>query len=200
MLFLKQMENQDRKREVIIEAAIKRFAHFGLAKTTMTEIASDLSLSKALLYYYFPDKINLYAAVLDHLVKLIGEEIRLGLTPINNSVEALNFYLTQRHHFLKKYANVFESVRTTEIPQQLMEVLEKAKQTEIEQISIAVQKQKELSIDATEAAGLLFDAFIGMRIPVFHSKKTFQLDPEIFESLLERQKKLGEIFLKGLSL
>ncbi|WP_207422160.1 TetR/AcrR family transcriptional regulator [Desertivirga brevis] len=194
------MENQDRKREVIIEAAIKRFAHFGLAKTTMTEIASDLSLSKALLYYYFPDKINLYAAVLDHLVKHIGEEIRLGLTPINNSVEALNFYLTQRHQFLKKYANVFESVRTTEIPQQLIEVLEKAKQTEIEQISLAVQKQQELSIDATEAAGLLFDAFIGMRIPVFHSKKTFQLDPEIFESLLERQKKLGEIFLKGLSL
>ncbi len=200
MLFLVRMENQDRKREVIIEAAIKRFAHFGLAKTTMTEIASDLSLSKALLYYYFPDKINLYAAVLDHLVKHIGEEIRLGLTPINNSVEALNFYLTQRHQFLKKYANVFESVRTTEIPQQLIEVLEKAKQTEIEQISLAVQKQQELSIDATEAAGLLFDAFIGMRIPVFHSKKTFQLDPEIFESLLERQKKLGEIFLKGLSL
>lgn len=193
------MENQDRKREVIIEAAIKRFAHFGLAKTTMTEIASDLSLSKALLYYYFPDKINLYAAVLDHLVKLIGEEIRSGLTPINNSVEALNFYLTQRHNFLKKYANVFESVRTTEIPQQLLEVLEKAKQTEIEQISIAVQKQ-ELSIEAAEAAGLLFDAFIGMRIPVFHSKKTFQLDPEVFETLLERQKKLGEIFLKGLSL
>ncbi|WP_207536107.1 TetR/AcrR family transcriptional regulator [Desertivirga arenae] len=194
------MENQDRKREVIIEAAIKRFAHFGLAKTTMTEIASDLSLSKALLYYYFPDKINLYAAVLDHLVKLIGEEIRLGLSLIDNSVEALNFYLSQRHDFLKKYANVFESVRTTEIPQQLIEVLEKAKQTEIEQISLAVQKQQGLSIEAPEAATLLFDAFIGMRIPVFHSKKTFQLDPEVFETLLERQKKLGAIFLKGLSL
>lgn len=47
--------SQDLKREAIIEAAIKRFAHFGVGKTTMTEIGNDLSLSKASLYYYFPD-------------------------------------------------------------------------------------------------------------------------------------------------
>jgi len=195
------MENQDKKKEVIIEAAIKRFAHFGLAKTTMTEIASDLSLSKALLYYYFPDKINLYAAVLEHLVKDIGDDIRQGLININSSIEALNFYLTERHNFLKKYSNVFEFIRTTspEMPPLIASVLEKAKQTEIEQISTAIKKQENLSITADEAALLLYDAFVGMRAPVFHSSKTFQLDIEVFETLLERQKKLGEIFLKGLA-
>ena len=55
---------QDQKQENIIQAAIKRFAHFGVSKTTMSEIAADLSLSKASLYYYFPDKLNLYAEVL----------------------------------------------------------------------------------------------------------------------------------------
>ena len=60
------MDSQDKKRQLIIDSAIKRFAHFGLSKTTMTEIASDLSMSKALLYYYFPDKISLYSAVLEH--------------------------------------------------------------------------------------------------------------------------------------
>lgn len=54
------MENQDKKRILIIEAALKRFAHYGLSKTTMTEIAKDISFSKALLYYYFPDKLSLY--------------------------------------------------------------------------------------------------------------------------------------------
>ena len=54
---------QDQKQEAIIEAAIKRFAHFGVSKTTMAEIAADLSFSKASLYYYFPDKLNLFAAV-----------------------------------------------------------------------------------------------------------------------------------------
>ena len=59
---------QDKKREAIIEAAKKRFSHFGVGKTTMNEIADDLSISKASLYYYFPDKLNLYAAVLQTII------------------------------------------------------------------------------------------------------------------------------------
>ncbi|RYZ16531.1 MAG: TetR family transcriptional regulator, partial [Chitinophagaceae bacterium] len=35
----------DQKRESILEAAIRRFAHFGVSKTTMNEIAADLSIS-----------------------------------------------------------------------------------------------------------------------------------------------------------
>jgi TetR/AcrR family transcriptional regulator len=193
------MENQDRKREVIIEAAIKRFAQHGLAKTTMTEIAADLSLSKALLYYYFPDKINLYAEVLVHLIKMIGHDIQLGLADISGSKEALDYYLTLRHEYLKKYYNVFESLRKPlgELPSILLEVLQSAQLTETEQISIAIQKQ-ENRMDHAEAASILYDAFVGMRIPVFHSQMTYQLDPEVFENLLSRQKKLGEIFLKGI--
>jgi len=107
------MENQDRKRELIIEAALKRFAHFGLAKTTMTEIASDLSLSKALLYYYFPDKINLYAAVLESLIESGDAEVKKGLSEINDSKEALYYYLDKRHEYLKKYYNIFEFIRSS---------------------------------------------------------------------------------------
>jgi len=32
------------------------FRRFGLAKVTMDEIAADLGISKAALYYYFPAK------------------------------------------------------------------------------------------------------------------------------------------------
>lgn len=193
------MENQDRKREVIIEASVKRFAQYGLAKTTMTEIASDLSLSKALLYYYFPDKINLYAEVLVHIIRAIGEQIQSELATISDSKEALDCYLTLRHEYLKKYYNVFESLRkpVAELPPILFEVIQNAKLTETEQILSAVKKQ-ENSIDNTEAASILYDAFVGMRSPVFHSQMTYQLDPEVFETLLNRQKKLGEIFLKGI--
>jgi AcrR family transcriptional regulator len=50
------MVETDKKRDVIIEGAIKRFIHYGINKTTMNEIAEDLSVSKPSLYYYFPDK------------------------------------------------------------------------------------------------------------------------------------------------
>lgn len=55
------------KREQILAAAIKRFSHFGIKKTTMAEIAEDVGLSKANLYYYFSDKVVLVASIIDFL-------------------------------------------------------------------------------------------------------------------------------------
>jgi AcrR family transcriptional regulator len=49
---------EDSKVTSIIEAARKRFSHYGLTKTTMNEIAADIGMSKASLYYYFPDSLN----------------------------------------------------------------------------------------------------------------------------------------------
>jgi TetR/AcrR family transcriptional regulator len=63
-----KIEEQDKKKDQIIEAALNRFMHFGIPKTTMNEIADDLSISKALLYYYFPDKSSLTYEVANHLV------------------------------------------------------------------------------------------------------------------------------------
>ena len=53
------------KVQLIIEVAQKRFGLYGVEKTSMREIADDLKLSKASLYYYFPDKESLYKAVVE---------------------------------------------------------------------------------------------------------------------------------------
>ncbi|UZJ66593.1 TetR/AcrR family transcriptional regulator [Sphingobacterium sp. KU25419] len=39
--------NTDNKKELIIAAAIRRFAHYGFSKTTMNEIAEDVKITKA---------------------------------------------------------------------------------------------------------------------------------------------------------
>src|SRR5664279_996514 len=57
--------DKSRKLQIIIEASQKRFGIFGVEKTSMREIADDLKLSKASLYYYFPDKESLYKAVVE---------------------------------------------------------------------------------------------------------------------------------------
>jgi TetR/AcrR family transcriptional regulator len=51
------------KHTAILDAAHKRFARYGLTKVTMDEIAEDLGMSKAALYYYFPTKEDLYRNV-----------------------------------------------------------------------------------------------------------------------------------------
>lgn len=43
----------------IMEAAKKRFSHFGYAKTTMAEVAADCSMSPGNLYRFFPGKLDI---------------------------------------------------------------------------------------------------------------------------------------------
>src|SRR5215216_714245 len=97
---------QDKKRDAIIEAALKRFAHFGVAKTTMNEIAKDLKISKASLYYYFPDKLNLYAEVLK---SIINSSETKGYSAVYENEEdpkkSILLYLEGRTDFIIKYYN-----------------------------------------------------------------------------------------------
>src|SRR6187431_1062469 len=97
--------SQDQKKNLIIEAAQKRFAHFGVGKTTMNEIADDLSLSKASLYYYFPDKLNLYAAVLQKIIE--AEELNKDVyLSENDPLQAVNLYLETRTKFIIGHYNI----------------------------------------------------------------------------------------------
>ncbi|MFN9357805.1 MAG: TetR/AcrR family transcriptional regulator, partial [Alphaproteobacteria bacterium] len=54
---------KDTVRGNILEAARKRFLHYGYAKTTMAEIASDCSMSPGNLYRYFPGKLDIAEAI-----------------------------------------------------------------------------------------------------------------------------------------
>jgi TetR/AcrR family transcriptional regulator len=90
------------KQENIVEAAMKRFAHFGIAKTTLTEIAEDLSISKPALAYYFPDKQSLIQAVKNKItqeyLQAMQQEFQKAAT-----VEAALLKLTEiKGQFLEK--------------------------------------------------------------------------------------------------
>src|SRR3978361_477427 len=89
--------HQDIKKEKILEASHQRFLHYGYSKTTMNEIAGDLSMSKALLYYYFPDKSELYIAVMR---KLANDYLKLFEDKFNNITDLRDAFLFQvnTHH------------------------------------------------------------------------------------------------------
>ena len=72
------MAEKDNIREQIVQAAKKRFSHFGYAKTTMAEVATDCCMSPGNLYRFYPGKLDIAEAIatedytkhLDHLRKL----------------------------------------------------------------------------------------------------------------------------------
>jgi AcrR family transcriptional regulator len=57
------MSEKDAVRTQIIEAAKKRFSHFGYAKTTMAEVAADCAMSPGNLYRFFPGKLDIAEAI-----------------------------------------------------------------------------------------------------------------------------------------
>jgi len=199
------MDNHDKKRNQIIEAATKRFAHFGISKTTMTEIAKDLSLSKALLYYYFPDKISLYAAVLEHIAKKMFAEIETGLNSIDSSERAVFYLIDTRLDFAMKYYNLFDHDLNpiSEIPDELNRVMHLVSTIEIKTIAAIFRKanqHEELQVENPDfIAEIFLNAMIGMRFCVLKDKKNLFLPTkEEFDEISKMQKKLATIFLNGL--
>jgi TetR/AcrR family transcriptional regulator len=60
-----QTERADLTRARILEAAVGQFAENGLAGARTEQIAEEAGVNKALLYYYFKSKEDLYSAALE---------------------------------------------------------------------------------------------------------------------------------------
>jgi AcrR family transcriptional regulator len=56
------MDEKAQTRALILDAAGKRFRHYGYQKTTMSEIANDLSMSTGNLYRFYPSKLDIAEA------------------------------------------------------------------------------------------------------------------------------------------
>lgn len=56
------LQHLDETAKLILDAASKRFLHYGYGKTTMSEIAGDCNMSTGNLYRYFPSKLDIAEA------------------------------------------------------------------------------------------------------------------------------------------
>jgi TetR/AcrR family transcriptional repressor of mexJK operon len=96
-------EMKDEKRERILEIALKRFTHYGMEKTTMSEIADDLGASKASLYYYFPDKKGLCLAVTEKLFEGYFDDLTNKIKQSKSADSALLQVLEVRHDLVRRH-------------------------------------------------------------------------------------------------
>lgn len=198
--------SQDKKRDAIIEAALKRFAHFGVAKTTMTEIGNDLALSKASLYYYFPDKLSLYAAVLKSITEAHREKDDAVIGSKEDPLDAMNTYLEIRTDFIIKYHNILEYLKTytpATMPPELEAVFSNIGSRELSRIKSIFEKGRQkgmLHIDDAQKTAELFQEFLeGFRYKTLARSGNFFPDKKQFLSILKKEKEFTGIFFRGLS-
>lgn len=197
---------QDQKREAIIEAAIKRFAHFGVAKTTMAEIAADLSFSKASLYYYFPDKLNLYAEVLDTIAKSGTQSYEEEMTRENDPFKAIQNFLQLRTDFIIRYHNILEYARSfnrSNLPAELQPVFAHFKKIELQRIIAILEKGIQSGVfkikDSKKKAELFFDFMEAFRIVHLSQTASLMPDKKDFQAILKREQEFALVFFNGLT-
>lgn len=194
------------KRLLIIEAAIRRFKHFGIAKTTMNDIAADLSMSKALLYYYFPDKNHLCAAALDHLIDQTFSQVRPELASIKDVTKAVQLVLARRMDFVRNYYNLLEYTMgtTNQIPKEASAIFHKVRSVQV-QIMVDILEmgmaQGQLApMNTEEQAHILLYAIEGIRINKLKEKGNLVFpDDEDFKEIVAMQEKLVTTYFRGLS-
>ncbi len=103
---MSQEESTKEKETIIIQAARKRFAHYGFSKVTMDEIATDVEMGKASLYYYFPTKEDLFRAVISQELNELQKNIELIMSEPNSASQKLKSYVEQRMIFFQKLLNL----------------------------------------------------------------------------------------------
>jgi len=189
----------------ILTAAQKHFAMYGLEKSTMREIASDLNISKGALYYYFSDKEQLYKAVVEkeqeEFIHLLTEKLSLMSDPKAMLLEYIEIRMKYFRNMLnlsrfrlQDFRNLKPLIGDTWMQFQTKEV------EIIEQILNVGIKQNIFFIEQPhEVAQLFLDLLKGLRKNEFHEKELFYLNQDEYSGLVTRTFDFVNIFIKGLT-
>lgn len=194
------------KQEQILEAALKRFSHFGVAKTTMAEIADDLLISKASLYYYFPDKTALVLSVGAHILTDFIKKQKQVLESSDDFEQGLKDLCAVRIGFGHKYFMMHigdgQSDINTSDPKFKM-LLDDLKQKEIEFLSEYIKRFVEnglvKKIEIQETAQLFIDVLVGIWIAEIHVRNKSLFPSEaLFDGIKDKSERIISIFCDGL--
>jgi AcrR family transcriptional regulator len=157
------------KRAEILEAAHRRFARFGLAKVTMDEIAADLGISKAALYYYFPAKEDVFRNVVAAEQQDFVKRIEAIIGGDSGAPEKLGEYFKQH---LALLGSVLDLGRATDSVKPIMrDLFREFSATETGFLTAILSEGKrrnDFSVDSSEqTAQLIQHVLQGLRIRFF---------------------------------
>ncbi len=196
----------DTKQELIIERALQRFAHFGIQKTTMNEIADDLAMSAPSVYYYFPDKNSLIVAVVERIIAEYQGRLSSIFKQSQSIAQSLNAMLELRIEFLERYFMLHlddyaePNLCREEIKASIIQIRENEIHILASLLDAGIKEGLLCLTDSVHTAELFINTLTGIAMWTFNEQKK-QLIPDMasFQLLLNKQKEIAEIFLKGIS-
>ncbi|TCD10730.1 TetR/AcrR family transcriptional regulator [Pedobacter frigidisoli] len=195
----------DKKREQIIEGAIKRFSHFGIGKTTMNDIAEDLSVSKPSLYYYFPDKKSLIFGVIEKVFTDYFDLLKKKYNP-DAPIEAILFQTIDiRNTFFMKYFMLRISEGMPDIfsdgaMKERLTILKGSEKAFYAELFEKAQEKGEIKHENMgHVAELYLESLLGLtNMCIVELGKDLLPDKKAVNRMTLKQKDLSTIFVKGL--
>ena len=194
----------EKKTDFILKAAQKRLGMYGYEKTTMQEIASDISMSKASLYYYFPDKESLFKAVIENEQKEFFVQIEQRISGLTDADTMIAELVELRHTLFLKFLNLskFRHAEFHNLKPLLKDLYNGQREIEKEILTNALIKGKEAGIfefdDASELALLFSDMLQGIRIMEMKRMSRLEMSEEENEHLISTLRQATSLFIKGL--
>ena len=196
----------DKKREAIIEGAIKRFIHYGIQKTTMNEIAEDLSVSKPSLYYYFPDKSSLIEGVIEKIFSDYFEAIQKDLYTDISLEERFAILTDVRFKFFQKYYMLHlsgvtpdVSLNSDSLKATFMAMKKKNIEIYMDILKRSVDAGEIAEVELEKTAELYLESMMGITsLCIMHGNKELFPSKKEMKVILEKQHSLSRIFVKGL--
>jgi AcrR family transcriptional regulator len=191
------MENNIEVRQAIIVAAKELFARFGLAKTTMEDIAKASKKAKSTLYYYFKNKEEVFTSVITQEITGLKSVINEAVQDEDDPYLKLRKFVNTRLAYLSTKADQYTSIREEYLKNHefIRESLDDYARWEISIIKGIIEYGREKGFfEVTNSTGIskaVFFALKGLEYPwtVNFSKKEMESHAEI----------LLDILLKGIS-
>jgi AcrR family transcriptional regulator len=192
------------KLTYILKAAQLRLGLFGYEKTTMQEIADDIAMSKASLYYYFPDKESLFKAVIENEQKEYFILLEKRIAELTEPDEMISELVEMRHLLFRKFLNLskFRLSEKHKIKPLLNDLYNKLRQNETGILIKVFMLGKESGIfqfdDASELANLFSDILQGIRIMKLRNITNLEMTAEDDVQLMKLLRATTTIFINSM--
>ena len=98
---------RDEKKGQLLNAARAVVARFGYRKSTLEDIAAEAGVSRATLYYYFPNKEEVFRALIVHEIERFQSVLLEAVDPDAPADERLMSFVRARFRHLRELKSLY---------------------------------------------------------------------------------------------
>lgn len=173
---------RDIVRERLLTAAETVFERHGFEKTTLDDLGREAGLNKTSLYYYYPNKEEIFSAVINRQLGLFLASLDSKVNKKKNGKNGLKAYMENRSLVLKKFS-LLSKYQDTLSPE-----IEAKEIAFINQLIHKGIEEKELRKSVDKGASLILSALKSIQ----SGKEQALLISFLFEGMNKKKKEMAE--------